>query len=415
MRPSRDRLAAGPAELLDHVRHGLRHDHVARRDGVGEAKSRGSRLSRCSRRAPPPPPGRGPSPSSGDRVGRQSHDGACARADARRQRSRCARSPSASRAGCTVADVRSIVAAEKAGDAQRLADLGRGRAAAPPRGRRRPAHAAIASSEPPSCASLVATYSVGAARYHASTRSASHHAPMPRTPRSDARTTSTARSSPTRSRRIGRSSHSVDTKPPFLPLGPCPASPASSTTTSERGLERLQLPGRPETEVAASRRSRRRRSCRPRAAPSARRAPPPRATSRTGYAAPRPSAREPRGPQGGRETSGYPGSARGGGSSAGRAPGCGPGGRGFESRPPPLSPIYPLAARPRSSADRAAGFEPACGGSTPPGAILQLLGMRRARSPTRDRRPEALVRKRPGWRARVCLATASGLGYVPGP
>jgi GAF domain-containing protein len=27
--------------------------------------------------------------------------------------------------------------------------------------------------------------------------------------------------------------------------------------------------------------------------------------------------------------------ARGGGSSAGRAPGCGPGGRGFESRPPP--------------------------------------------------------------------------------
>src|SRR4029079_6203819 len=32
----------------------------------------------------------------------------------------------------------------------------------------------------------------------------------------------------------------------------------------------------------------------------------------------------------------YPASPRGGGSSAGRAPGCGPGGRGFESRPPPL-------------------------------------------------------------------------------
>ena len=32
--------------------------------------------------------------------------------------------------------------------------------------------------------------------------------------------------------------------------------------------------------------------------------------------------------------------------------------------------------RPRSSADRAAGFEPACGGSTPPGAIRPLAPMR---------------------------------------
>jgi hypothetical protein len=34
---------------------------------------------------------------------------------------------------------------------------------------------------------------------------------------------------------------------------------------------------------------------------------------------------------------GYPAtlSSLGGGSSVGRAPGCGPGGRGFESRPPP--------------------------------------------------------------------------------
>src|SRR3989440_4687457 len=45
---------------------------------------------------------------------------------------------------------------------------------------------------------------------------------------------------------------------------------------------------------------------------------------------------------------------RGGGSSVGRAPGCGPGGRGFESRPPP-SPErarpsrFRLAARPHSS------------------------------------------------------------------
>ena len=38
----------------------------------------------------------------------------------------------------------------------------------------------------------------------------------------------------------------------------------------------------------------------------------------------------------GRLTRRYPCFGRGGGSSVGRAPGCGPGGRGFESRPPPL-------------------------------------------------------------------------------
>src|SRR5580765_5334203 len=35
-------------------------------------------------------------------------------------------------------------------------------------------------------------------------------------------------------------------------------------------------------------------------------------------------------------------SRRGGGSSVGRAPGCGPGGRGFESRRPPLAPSFVL-------------------------------------------------------------------------
>src|SRR5687768_2479630 len=34
---------------------------------------------------------------------------------------------------------------------------------------------------------------------------------------------------------------------------------------------------------------------------------------------------------------------RGGGSSVGRAPGCGPGGRGFKSRPPPLVRQGPVA------------------------------------------------------------------------
>ncbi len=64
---------------------------------------------------------------------------------------------------------------------------------------------------------------------------------------------------------------------------------------------------------------------------------------------------------------------RGGRSSIGRAPGCGPGGCGFESHRSPLgSPQWP-----RSSADRAAAFEAACGGSTPPGAVITLLAMRK--------------------------------------
>ena len=50
----------------------------------------------------------------------------------------------------------------------------------------------------------------------------SQKTPIPCTARSEARHTSTARASPTRSRRIGRSSHSVETKPPLRPLGPCP-------------------------------------------------------------------------------------------------------------------------------------------------------------------------------------------------
>ena len=53
----------------------------------------------------------------------------------------------------------------------------------------------------------------------------------------------------------------------------------------EPGLERLQLPRRPEAEVAARRRRPRPRSCRPRAAGWARPAPPPRASSRSACAA----------------------------------------------------------------------------------------------------------------------------------
>jgi hypothetical protein len=58
----------------------------------------------------------------------------------------------------------------------------------------------------------------------------------------------------------------------------------------------------------------------------------------------RPSALPPRQPTGRRrpELSFF---TRGGGSSVGRAPGCGPGGRGFKSRPPPLVQPGPVAQR----------------------------------------------------------------------
>src|SRR3954453_5442534 len=49
------------------------------------------------------------------------------------------------------------------------------------------------------------------------------------------------------------------------------------------------------------------------------------------------------GPRGGRRSA-VSWVQRGGGSSVGRAPGCGPGGRGFESRPPPTL-VKVLASR----------------------------------------------------------------------
>ena len=61
-----------------------------------------------------------------------------------------------------------------------------------------------------------------------------------------------ARVSPTRSRSVGRSSQSVETKPPLRPLGPWPHRSASTTTTSASGSSSLQVPGRPHAEVAAA-------------------------------------------------------------------------------------------------------------------------------------------------------------------
>ena len=132
-----------------------------------------------------------------------------------------ARSPSASRAGCTVAFSRKRAPPRKSGESQRA------RTSSPPiastsSGAPSSRAARTISDQEPICDVVVATRSIGAARYQASTSCFSHQAPIPRTASSDARQTASAASSPARSRRVAASGHSVSQKPPFLPLGPCP-------------------------------------------------------------------------------------------------------------------------------------------------------------------------------------------------
>ena len=172
--------------------------------------------------------------------------------------------------------------------------------------------------------------------------SRSHHSPIPRTPRSDARhdLERGARRPPgrggsagrprasTRSRRSARSGRGPQVRPRARRRRRRARATSAATPSRARGTRRRRRP-RP-------------RSCRPRAAPSPRSARPPRATSRSACAVCRAPAssfsrRRHPAPPSRRESERRPAilHARGGGSSAGRAPGCGPGGRGFESRPPP--------------------------------------------------------------------------------
>ena len=96
------------------------------------------------------------------------------------------------------------------------------------------------SSITASCASLVEVSTKPAWRNHASTPSASHHAPIARTLSDDASHAASARSSPNRSRSDGRFDHSVSQKPPLRPLGPCPQTSASSSTTRAPRSSRFQ-------------------------------------------------------------------------------------------------------------------------------------------------------------------------------
>ncbi len=166
---------------------------------------------------------------------------------------------------------------------------------------------------------------VGAARNQASTPSDSHQAPIPSHARSEARHTSTARVSPTRSRRIGEVVPQRRDEAAVATARPVTGETGLEHDDVEPRLERLQLPGGPEPEVAGSddddvgRRValERRRSARHGAR----------------LLEPVPV---PRVPRAAHAAEGILSWLRGGGSSVGRAPGCDPGGRGFKSRPPPF-------------------------------------------------------------------------------
>ena len=210
---------------------------------------------------------------------------ACARGGGRRPRSPSRGGRATSRAGCTFAAVRQEHAAEEGGRGAAGRDLVARQRHAPPRARRPPRTPRRRSSQSPSCASLVATCSVPPARYHASTPCSSHHAPIPCTARSEARHTSTARASPTavaQDRQVVPERRDEAAVPSARPV---PREPGLEHDDVEPGLERLQLPRRPEPEVAAADDDDVRRRVAVERRASARPALPPRASSRSACAA----------------------------------------------------------------------------------------------------------------------------------
>ena len=165
-----------------------------------------------------------------------------------------ARRPSARRAGWTFAAVGRSTPPRNTGDAHRVATSSRvsGRASS---GAPTAAHASTSSSQSPTCASLVATCSVPAAAVPARRRPARRRtSPMPWTARSEARQTSTARVSPTRSRRIGQVVPQRRDEAAVAPARPVPREAGLEHDDVEPGLERLQLP-----RASRGRGSRRRR------------------------------------------------------------------------------------------------------------------------------------------------------------
>ena len=232
-----DRLVPRPAELLDHVGHRLGDHHVARRDAVrepeaGEAGRRAVHGEHAWRRR-----ARARASVSTALARTRAHGRALVQAHPGldRLRAQAEREAGGVDRGRRPherprAELRRVAARPHLGGASADGSPRARRRRRTPRSPRRSARAARRSWRRRSSARRGTRRRRPARRR--TRRSRGRRAPTRARPRARA-------SSPTRSRRIGRSSHSVETKPPFRPLGPCPASPASSTTTSASGSSRF--------------------------------------------------------------------------------------------------------------------------------------------------------------------------------
>ena len=246
--PVGDRLAAAPAELVEHVRHRLGADDVAGgdREPVAQRRQRPARRVDGEHRhaRPDPPAARG---RDREPVGHRAHAGRPAALEDRARRGRAA-----ARAARTPA-----------------APGARSRSRARTRRRGTPAsRSAPAPPRRPGRARVVAVDRLGADAVLRRRRRDAQlaAAPVPRVdalglaPRAD-RVDRRARGVGPRGRRrlavrrraaSGRLRSRLDTKPPLRPLGPCPQRPASSSTTRASGSASSSVPGRPHAGVAAA-------------------------------------------------------------------------------------------------------------------------------------------------------------------
>ncbi len=244
-----DRLAARPADLLEHVRDGLGQDDVAGRDrerrpepgpaggGRVDREHRGAGAHTACRRSRPSRPARARRPVSARRSGRR------ARAAWRAARARAARAGrwprwrSARRSGRPARR-------RSPGPPLRVSSA----ASASPSSRQ----ARRTGSQAPSCAAVVATSSCGAAVYHASTSLALHHSPIARTDSADA---STNGQRPLVAERVPQPGQVAPER--LHEAAVPPARPVTADSGFEHDhvclrLELEQMPGGPEAEVAAA-------------------------------------------------------------------------------------------------------------------------------------------------------------------
>ena len=244
-----DALAAGPAELLDHVGHRLGQDDVRGGDGQPRAqlaRSRARRGADRQHRRAGAHVAAGRSRRSPRRRSRCAGDASAgrARASARRRARRARSGAVAGRAraapGGASRSRGSARRGETRGEAQRSRTCSAGQDAARAPGRRarrrpRPPRGRPRRTRAPSRRTRSRT---GRTRRRPPRRGTSRRSPTP--PRSTRRAAPRAGASPKRSRSAGADSHIDSQKPPLRPLGPWPHTPASSSATRAPASSRSQ-------------------------------------------------------------------------------------------------------------------------------------------------------------------------------